>query len=53
MKSIKKFLHEEEGAALAEYGILIAFIAIAAIVAVTFFGDKIKAKFSAYGNAMS
>lgn len=53
MKRIGKFLREEEGAALAEYGILIAFIAIAAIVAVTFFGDKIKAKFSQYGNALS
>ncbi|MGK2962497.1 MAG: Flp family type IVb pilin [Gemmatimonadaceae bacterium] len=53
MKSIKKFLHEEEGAALAEYGILIAFIAIAAIVAVTFFGNTIKKKFSDYSNALS
>ena len=30
---VRRFLREEEGAALAEYGILIAFIAIAAIVA--------------------
>ena len=52
-ESARRFLREEEGAALAEYGILIAFIAIAAIVAVTFFGDKIKQKFSQYGNAMS
>ncbi|MGI9042496.1 MAG: Flp family type IVb pilin [Gemmatimonadaceae bacterium] len=53
MKGIRKFLHEEEGAALAEYGILIAFVAIAAIVAVTFFGDKIKQKFSDYANSLS
>jgi pilus assembly protein Flp/PilA len=52
-KGVRRFLREEEGAALAEYGILIAFIAIAAIIAVTFFGDKIKNKFSEYGNAMS
>ena len=52
-KEVRKFLREEEGAALAEYGILIAFIAIAAIVAVTFFGDRIKNKFSAYANALS
>jgi pilus assembly protein Flp/PilA len=50
---LRKFVVDEDGAALAEYGILIAFIAIAAIVAVTFFGDKIKAKFSEYGNAIS
>ena len=49
----KKFIRDEDGAALAEYGILIAFIAIAAIVAVTFFGDKIKAKFSQLGNSFS
>jgi pilus assembly protein Flp/PilA len=50
---VRKFLRDDEGAALAEYGILIAFIAIAAIVAVTFFGGKIKNKFSEYGNALS
>ncbi len=49
----RKFMRDEEGAALAEYGILIAFIAIAAIVAVTFFGDKIKNKFSQMGNSFS
>jgi len=49
----RRFIREEEGAALAEYGILIAFIAIAAIVAVTFFGDKIKNKFSQLGNTFS
>jgi len=52
-KGMRRFLREEEGAALAEYGILIAFIAIAAIVAVTFFGDKIKNKFSQYANTLS
>ena len=52
-RSARRFIREEEGAALAEYGILIAFIAIAAIVAVTFFGDKIKNKFSQYANTLS
>jgi pilus assembly protein Flp/PilA len=42
----RPFLSNEEGAALAEYGILVAFIAIVAITAVTFFGSKISAKFS-------
>lgn len=50
---ITRFVREEEGAALAEYGILIAFIAIAAIIAVTFFGTKIKNKFSEYANGLS
>ncbi len=52
-KSVARFTKEEDGAALAEYGILIAFIAIAAIVAVTFFGGKIKQKFSDYANSLS
>ena len=48
----RKFFVEEDGAALAEYGILVAFIAIVAIVAVTFFGSKISEKFSALANAL-
>lgn len=42
----RRFVRDEDGAALAEYGILVAFIAIVAITAVTFFGSKISAKFS-------
>jgi Flp pilus assembly pilin Flp len=44
--SATTFFTEEEGAALAEYGVLVAFIAIVAITSVTFFGSKISAKFS-------
>ena len=46
ISSAKRFLRSDHGAALAEYGILVAFIAIVAITAVTFFGSKISAKFS-------
>ena len=42
----RRFASDEEGAALAEYGVLVAFIAIVAIVAVTFFGSRISSKFS-------
>ena len=52
-KSVQQFIRNEEGAALAEYGILVAFIAIVAITAVTFFGSKISAKFSQYANTLS
>ncbi len=48
-----KFISDEEGAALAEYGILVAFIAIVAITAVTFFGSKVSAKFSQLGNTFT
>ena len=51
--AVRRFLKDEEGAALAEYGILVAFIAIVAITAVTFFGGKISAKFSELANKFS
>lgn len=50
---VGQFFSEEDGAALAEYGILVAFIAIVAITAVTFFGSKISAKFSQLGTTFS
>jgi pilus assembly protein Flp/PilA len=52
-KAVKNLVRNEDGAALAEYGILVAFIAIVAIVAVTFFGSKISAKFSQMANSYS
>ena len=50
--AVSRFTRGEEGAALAEYGILVAFIAVVAIVAVTFFGSKISEKFSQYANQL-
>ena len=50
---LRSFARNEDGAALAEYGILVAFIAIVAITAVTFFGSKVSAKFSEYANKLS
>jgi pilus assembly protein Flp/PilA len=52
-KALRRFMADESGAALAEYGILVAFIAIVAIVAVTFFGSKVSSKFSQYANSLS
>ena len=51
--AVRNFVRDEEGAALAEYGILVAFIAIVAITAVTFFGSKISAKFSSLANSFT
>jgi pilus assembly protein Flp/PilA len=51
--AVRRFIADDDGAALAEYGILVAFIAIVAIVAVTFFGSKISAKFSELANSYS
>ena len=53
LRNVRHFITDERGAALAEYGVLIAFIAIVAIVAVTFFGSKISAKFSSLANSFS
>ena len=52
-KAIMDFAQDEGGAALAASGILVAFIAIVAIVAVTFFGSKISEKFSSIANSFS
>ena len=52
-KEIRRFLAEDTGAALAEYAILLAFIAIVCIVAVTFLGSKISSKFVQYGQSIS
>ena len=50
---MRDFWQNDQGAALAEYGILVAFIAIVAIVAVTFFGSRISAKFSEYATTLT
>lgn len=52
-RAVMRFISDEDGAALAEYGILVAFIAIVAIVAVSFFGGRISAKFSQYANSLT
>ena len=53
LERTQRFIADEDGAALAEYGILVAFIAIVAITAVTFFGSRISAKFSSLGTTFS
>jgi pilus assembly protein Flp/PilA len=46
MKSIKRFLRDEEGAALVEYGLLVGLIAAVCVVVVTTLGSTISTKFS-------
>jgi len=45
-KLIDRFRRDQEGAALAEYGLLIALIAVVCVVAVTALGTNISAAFS-------
>lgn len=51
MKSIiagmRKFVRNEEGAALVEYGLLIALIAVICVIVVAVLGNTVSAKFSA------
>jgi pilus assembly protein Flp/PilA len=51
MKSILNFVRGEEGAALAEYGLLIALIAVVCITAVTLLGTNISAYLTSAANA--
>ncbi len=47
-----KFVKDEQGANLVEYILLVAFIALAVIVAVQFLQGKVKGKFSDAGNSL-
>jgi pilus assembly protein Flp/PilA len=48
---MKKFVRREEGAALAEYGLLLALIAVVCIVAITVLGQEISSVFSRVAGA--
>jgi pilus assembly protein Flp/PilA len=45
-RAVRKFARDEEGAALVEYGILVALIAVVAIIVIATVGNKISQKFS-------
>lgn len=45
-RAVRTFVSNEDGAALVEYGILIALIAVIALVVVATLGNKVSAKFS-------
>ena len=48
---MRKFLRSEEGGALAEYVVLLALVALASVVAVTYFGKRVSEKYSALADA--
>jgi pilus assembly protein Flp/PilA len=51
--AVKKFFRkEEEGASLAEYGLLLALIAVVCIASITSLGGKINSMFLALSNAI-
>jgi pilus assembly protein Flp/PilA len=50
---VKSFRRDEQGAALAEYGLLVALIAVVCVVAVTALGTQISTAFSEIASALS
>jgi len=51
-KNIKAFIHDESGAAMVEYGLMIALIAVVCIAAVTTLGAAANNIFSTAGESM-
>ena len=52
MKPVQTFFSNEDGAALVEYALLVALIAIICIVGVTTLGSKINTKFTDVGSSL-
>jgi pilus assembly protein Flp/PilA len=51
--AVKNFMSDEDGAALVEYALLVALIAIICILGVTFLGQKVSGKFKAIGDNLN
>jgi pilus assembly protein Flp/PilA len=51
-KKFFSFKRKNKGASLVEYALLVALISVAAIVAMTTLGDKLKAKFTEVSTAV-
>jgi pilus assembly protein Flp/PilA len=47
-----RLIHNEEGAALLEYGLLVGLVAVLCLGAVTLLGQEISTAFSAYAAAL-
>jgi pilus assembly protein Flp/PilA len=52
MKTIQKFLRDEDGVTAIEYGLIAALIAVVIIAAVTFVGTQLKATFNGIGSSL-
>jgi pilus assembly protein Flp/PilA len=53
LQLINRFRRNEDGAALAEYGLLVALIAVVCVVAVTALGTNISVAFSKIASAIA
>ena len=52
LKMIKRFLKDEEGATMVEYGLMVGLIAAVCVAVVTTLGTTIQAKFQAIVTAL-
>jgi pilus assembly protein Flp/PilA len=52
-KLVHRFRRDQQGAALAEYGLLVALIAVVCVVAITTLGTQINTAFSTIASAIS
>ena len=50
---LKRFVREEEGATMVEYGLMVALIAVVCIAAVTLVGSSVSGKFSNVASSVS
>jgi pilus assembly protein Flp/PilA len=53
LSNLRSMILDEEGATLVEYSLVVALIAVACIVAISFLGGKIASLFSTVGNSVS
>ena len=53
VRMMNSLTNREEGQTLTEYGLLLFFIAVVAIVAVVFLGEQISTLFSSIANSLS
>lgn len=52
MTMLLKFIRDEEGATLAEYGLLLATIAVVCLAAITLLGTQISSMFTGVSNSV-
>jgi len=52
MKPVQTFFSNEDGAALVEYALLVALIAVICIIGITTLGTKVNAKFTEIGASL-
>ena len=50
---VKRFVREEEGATMVEYGLMVALIAVVAMVAAATLGTSVNTKFKSVADKMS